>query len=79
MDTVTYDSIIIGAGPAGSTAGLYAARASLNVLVVERGIPGGQIATSHLVDNYPGLPDIGGAELGELMRAHAESAGASFE
>ena len=79
MDSSMYDSIIIGAGPAGSTAGLYAARASLNVLVVERGMPGGQIATSHLVDNYPGLPDIGGVELGERMRAHAEAAGASFE
>lgn len=79
MNTHTYDVAIIGAGPAGSTAALYAARASLDALVIEQGMPGGQIATSHLVDNYPGLPDIGGAELGERMRAHAESAGASFE
>lgn len=72
----TYDAIIVGAGPAGSTAGIYAARASLRTLIIEQGMPGGQIATSDMVDNYPGIPSISGAELGSKMLEHAESAGA---
>ena len=80
MDSITaYDAIVIGAGPAGSTAALYAARASLDVLVIEQGIPGGQIATSDMVDNYPGIPNVSGAELGQKMLDHAESAGAHVE
>ena len=77
MDTNTaYDVLIIGAGPAGSSAALYAARASLRALIIEQGMPGGQIATSDMVDNYPGIPDVSGAELGQKMLDHAESAGA---
>lgn len=80
MDSITaYDAIVIGAGPAGSTAALYAARASLDVLVIEQGMPGGQIATSDMVDNYPGIPNVSGAELGQKMLDHAESAGAHVE
>lgn len=71
-----YDAIIVGAGPAGSTAGIYAARASLRTLIIEQGMPGGQIATSDMVDNYPGIPSISGGELGAKMLDHAESAGA---
>lgn len=70
-----FDAIVIGGGPAGSAAGLYAARASLQVLVIEQGMPGGQIATTDIVDNYPGIPNISGAELGQKMLDHAESAG----
>ena len=70
------DVIVIGGGPAGSSAALYAARASLRTLVIEQGMPGGQIATSDMVDNYPGIPSISGAELGQKMLDHAESAGA---
>lgn len=77
MDTAAvYDCVIIGGGPAGYATALYAVRASLDTLVVEQGMPGGQIATSDVVDNYPGIPDVTGAELGAKMQQHAESAGA---
>lgn len=75
-DIKRYDTLIIGGGPAGSSAALYAARASLNVLVIEQGMPGGQIATSDMVDNYPGIPNVSGSELGQKLLDHAESAGA---
>lgn len=71
------DLVIIGGGPAGYSAALYAARASLETLVIEQGMPGGQIATTDVIDNYPGIPDCLGVELGEKMRRHAEGAGAS--
>ena len=70
------DLIIVGGGPAGDSAALYAARASLDTLVVEQGMPGGQIATSDLIDNYPGIPSCSGAELGKKMQDHAQQAGA---
>lgn len=72
----TYDVAIIGGGPAGYTAGIYAARASLNAAVFEQGMPGGQIATSDTIDNYPAFPSISGAELGMKMQEHSEQAGA---
>lgn len=72
----TYDAAIIGGGPAGYTAGIYAARASLNAAVFEQGMPGGQIATSDTIDNYPAFPSISGAELGMKMQEHSEQAGA---
>lgn len=77
MDTRTvYDCIVIGGGPAGYSAALYAVRASLDTLVLEQGMPGGQIATTDMVDNYPGIPEITGSELGMKMQQHAEMAGA---
>lgn len=72
----SYDVAIIGGGPAGYTAGIYAARASLNTAVFEQGMPGGQIATSDTIDNYPAFPSISGAELGMKMQDHSEQAGA---
>lgn len=74
--TNQHDLVIIGGGPAGYSAALYAARASLDTLVVEQGMPGGQIATSDMIDNYPGISLCSGSELGQKMQAHAESAGA---
>jgi len=68
--------IIIGGGPAGLSAGLYASRARLSTLLIEKGIFGGQIANAELVENYPGFPDgISGFELGELMHQQATKYG----
>ena len=67
-----YDLIIIGGGPAGLTAGLYASRARLSTLLIEKGVIGGQITNAELVENYPGFPQgISGFELGQLMHQQA--------
>ena len=74
-----YDMAVVGAGPAGCTAALYAARAGLDVLVLERLGPGGQMAQTQRIENYPGFPDgIDGAALAAGMKAGAERAGAIF-
>ena len=71
-DRPSYEVIIIGAGPAGLTAGLYVSRARLNCLLVERGLFGGQITNAERIENYPGFPEgIDGLELGQLMLAQA--------
>ncbi|MDP6647346.1 MAG: thioredoxin-disulfide reductase [Dehalococcoidales bacterium] len=71
-DRPRYEVIIIGAGPAGLTAGLYVSRARLHCLLVERGLFGGQIANAERIENYPGFPEgIDGLELGQLMLAQA--------
>jgi thioredoxin reductase (NADPH) len=71
-----YDLIIIGGGPAGLTAGLYASRARLSTLLIEKGIMGGQITNAELVENYPGFPQgISGFELGQLMHQQATKYG----
>ncbi len=72
----SYQLIIIGGGPAGLSAGLYATRARLSTLLIERAIPGGQIINAELVENYPGFPQgISGAELGSLMEQQATKYG----
>ena len=72
-----YDMLIVGGGPAGYTAALYAARAGLSALVLERLAPGGQMALTSQIDNYPGFPDgVDGFTLGQDMRAAAERFGA---
>lgn len=68
-----YQLIIIGGGPAGLTAGLYAARARLNTVLLEKGVPGGQVLNTDWIDNYPGFPDgISGGDLVEKMTAQAQ-------
>ncbi|TDL98913.1 thioredoxin-disulfide reductase [Macrococcus brunensis] len=73
-----YDVIIIGAGPAGMTAGLYAARANLSVVMVERGMPGGQMANTNDVENFPGFDLITGPDLSTKMFQHAQKFGAEY-
>ncbi len=74
------DIVIIGSGPAGLSAAIYAKRANLDVVIVEKTFYGtGQIAESSQVDNYPGLPGTNGFDLGEKFRQHAESLGVEFK
>ena len=71
-----YDLIIIGGGPCGLTAGIYSGRAGLKTLLIEKAMPGGQAANTHLIENYPGFPDgIGGWDLMELFTAQAKKWG----
>ena len=73
MEKVDYDLVIIGGGPAGLTAGIYAARARLNVLLVEKVVPGGQILITDWIENYPGFPEgISGPDLTEKMVEQAK-------
>ena len=75
-----YDMVIIGGGPGGYTAALYAARAGLKVIVLEKLSAGGQMALSHQIDNYPGFPEgIDGFSLAERMQEQAERFGAESE
>ena len=75
-----YDLVIIGGGPGGYTAALYAARAGLSTVVLEQLSAGGQMALTHQIDNYPGFPEgIDGFELAEKMQAQAERFGAVTE
>lgn len=74
-----YDIIVIGGGPAGLTAAIYARRAGKSVLVIEKSSFGGQITWSPKVENFPTHASISGAELGDLMLAQAEAQGAEIE
>ena len=76
----SYDMAIIGGGPAGYTAALYAARSGMKTVLLERLSAGGQMALTHQIDNYPGFEDgVDGYELGEKMRRQAERFGAKTE
>lgn len=70
-EEVTTDLLIAGGGPAGLTAGIYAARSGLKSVILERNLLGGQVATTPVVENYPGLTQIGGKALVEIMVTHA--------
>jgi thioredoxin reductase (NADPH) len=75
-----YDVIIVGAGPAGLAAAVYTGRARLNTLILEKGMPGGQILLTDFVENYPGFPEgVIPFELMDKFRIHAEKFGAKIE
>jgi len=74
-----YDLVIIGGGPAGLTAAIYAGRSALKTLVLAGSVPGGQMASTQLVENFPGFPEgIGGVGLAKRMQSHAERFGAQI-
>lgn len=73
-----WDILILGAGCAGLTAGLYAARAGKRVLILEKSLPGGQAALTQQIDNYPGLPGIDGVSLTQRMTQQTQEAGAKI-
>ncbi|PJN86570.1 thioredoxin-disulfide reductase [Bacillus sp. mrc49] len=78
MSEKIYDVVIIGAGPAGMTAAVYTSRANLSTLMLERGVPGGQMANTEEVENYPGFDTILGPELSTKMFDHAKKFGAEY-
>jgi len=77
MDHI-YDLIIIGGGPAGLSAAIYASRAMLDYVLLEKFLPGGEIANTYEVENYPGINHVSGMELATLMIQHAEDLGAKI-
>jgi thioredoxin reductase (NADPH) len=77
--TFEHDVVIIGAGPAGMCAAMYAGRAMLNAAVLERGFPGGELLNTELIEDYPGFEQVLGSELAEKFHKHAEKFGAQFK
>lgn len=73
-----YDVVIAGAGPAGMTAAVYTARANMSTLMLERGMPGGQMANTEDIENYPGFESILGPDLSNKMFEHAKKFGAEY-
>ena len=73
-----YDVIIVGGGPAGLCASLYAGRGMLNALLIERGLPGGELLNTDLIEDYLGFESIKGPELARIMTEHAKKFGAQF-
>src|SRR5665647_264641 len=74
-----YDAIVIGAGPAGLTAGIYLSRAKLKTLIVNEGTVGGQMILTHEIANYPGVESISGYQLASIMRNQAKSFGCEIK
>ena len=70
-----YDLVIIGAGPAGMTAGMYAGRSMLRAIVLERGAPGGELLNTEMIEDYPGFEHVLGADLAQKFESHARKFG----
>src|SRR5215510_9865360 len=70
-----YDMLIIGAGPAGLTAGLYGSRSNLKTVIIEKGLPGGELLNTEAIEDYNGFEHINGVELAQLMENHARKFG----
>lgn len=77
--TFNYDVVIVGAGPAGMCAGMYAGRSMLKAVVLERGFPGGELLNTELIEDYPGFEHILGHELAQKFSEHALKFGAEFK
>ncbi|HEX6534947.1 MAG TPA: thioredoxin-disulfide reductase [Gemmatimonadaceae bacterium] len=77
-ETFDYDVVIVGAGPAGLTAGMYAGRSMLRTAVLERGAPGGELLNTETVEDYPGFEHIEGWELAQKFESHARKFGAEI-
>ena len=77
--TFHYDVVIVGAGPAGMCAGMYAGRSMLKAVVLERGFPGGELLNTELVEDYPGFESILGSELAQKFYDHCAKFGAEFK
>lgn len=73
-----FDLIIVGGGPAGLCAAMYAGRGMLNAVLLERGIPGGELLNTEKIEDYPGFVTVGGPELAEKMTEHAKAFGADI-
>jgi thioredoxin reductase (NADPH) len=76
--TFEYDVVIVGAGPAGMCAGMYAGRSMLKAVVLERGFPGGELLNTELIEDYPGFESVLGHDLAEKFHTHAAKFGAEF-
>jgi thioredoxin reductase (NADPH) len=74
-----YDILIVGAGPAGLTAGLYGARSNLKTIIIEKGLPGGQLLNTEVIEDYTGFERITGVELAERMERHARKFGVEIK
>lgn len=74
--TFEHEVVIIGAGPAGMCAGMYAGRAMLNAVILERGFPGGELLNTEVIEDYPGFEHVLGSELADKFAAHAAKFGA---
>jgi thioredoxin reductase (NADPH) len=79
MASFEYDVVVIGAGPAGMTAGLYAGRAMLKTTVLERGAPGGELLNTEMIEDYPGFERIDGWDLAQKFASHADKFGANIQ
>lgn len=79
MATFDFDVVVVGAGPAGMTAGLYTGRALLKSIVLERGAPGGELLNTETIEDYPGFETVEGWDLAQKLAAHADKFGANIQ